>query len=122
MSLSDMENYRSVLEHVVRPEDPTERVEAESVRLEDYEALYLYDSVVQWASYEAESAEEEQIALGYAEYINDVVRNEKKNFVDIYPHTDVAEYVLRDALRNDGRDGHMTTKIRDSINESVSAE
>jgi hypothetical protein len=93
MSHSDMKHYRNQLRHIVRPEDPAERG-TNSVAVNDYAALFLYRKLVEYASYEAETAEEEEIALGYAEYINDVIRNEGKNVVRLYAHTSAARDVL----------------------------
>jgi hypothetical protein len=98
MSYDDMENYRNSLEHIVRPEDPDGRMDADSITLEDYEALYLKRLLVEYSAYEAETATEERIALGLAEYINMVVVEEQKNFVNVYHHSDVARRVIRDAL------------------------
>lgn len=98
MSHDDMENYRDSLNHIVRPENPSERQSAERVRLDDFEALYLYDGLVEYAAYQASSREEEQIALGYAEYIHMVIKDEDKNFVYLYAHTPAAREVLRGSV------------------------
>lgn len=92
-----LDNYRDVLEHVVRPEDPSDREDCTRVRLNDYEALYLYDALVEYAAYTARSREEEQIALGFAEYIDLSVRDERKSLVYLYPHSTVAKAVLIEA-------------------------
>lgn len=93
MSHNDMKHYRSQLRHIVRPEKPSER-EQNYVLIEDYEALYLHERCVEYAAYEAETADEEEIALGYAEYINKVVRDEGRNVVRMYAHTEAAREVL----------------------------
>lgn len=94
MSHEDMEHYRSALEHVVRPEEPADRNDTKHLRLDDYEALYLYDAFVAYAAYDADSKTEEEIALAYAEYVENVVRNEAKGIVRLYAHTDEARAIL----------------------------
>lgn len=123
MSHSDMKNYRDSLHHIVRPEDPSERLDATLVTLSDYEALYLYDAFVEYASYQAESLEEEQIALGYAEYVNMVVRKENRNRVYVYAHTEKARDVLLDAL--DGRSNHVDglhSRITATVQDALHGE
>jgi hypothetical protein len=94
MSHDDMQHYRDSLRHIVRPDEPHERVESRHLTIEDYEALFLYDGCVEYASYGADTGEKESIALGYAEYINDVVRNEGRGRVSLFVHTDTALDVL----------------------------
>jgi hypothetical protein len=121
MSHDDMENYRESLRHIVRPEDPSERVQAAHVTLEDYEALYLYDGFVEYAAYEAPSREAEQIALGYAEYIHMVIKDEDKGRVNLFAHTSDAADVLRGAAaaRSKGVD-ELDNQVLDKIAETVS--
>lgn len=99
MSYSNMEHYRDNLAHLVRPEAPKEREEADSIRLQDYEALYLHNGLVEYAAYGSEDAEEEEIALAYAEYINMAVRDEEKRIVNLYAHTEEARTVLVEGAR-----------------------
>lgn len=100
----DMDNYRDNLEHVVRPEDPEDRKEANSILLSDYEALYLRDGLTEFAAYDSETDEEEAVALAYVEYIDMVVRDERGLTVSIYAHTAVATDVLDGAMLNVPRD------------------
>lgn len=111
MSHDDLEHYRDNLRYVVRPEAPADRQNADRVRVRDYEALYLYDGLVEYAAYEASDAEEEGIALAYAEYIHMVVRDEGRNQVHLYAHSETAQQILADALdaRSSQRDGLHAT-------------
>jgi hypothetical protein len=120
MSHEDMENYRESLRHIVRPEDPSERVQAAHVTLEDYEALYLYDGLVEYAAYEAPSREAEQIALGYAEYIHMVIKQEDKGRVNLYMHTSDAAEVLLSGIdaRSKGVE-ELNNQVFDKIAEAV---
>lgn len=90
-----METYRNQLRHIVRPEDPTDRQNSDRVPLDDYEALYLRHALPMWAAYNAETQTEEEIAVGYGQYINQVIRDEGKNFIYLYAHTPEAKGVLQ---------------------------
>lgn len=87
-----MEHYRESLTHIIRPEQ--NRQDASRIRLDDWEALYLYDPLVEYAAYSAPDAEHETVALGLAEYLDNTVREEGKDHVYVYHHTGVAETVL----------------------------
>lgn len=91
--------YDNQLRHVARPEQ--NRQSATRVRLEDWQALAIQDPLIEYASYVAPDAEHEAVAMAYAEYIDMVVREEGKNFVYLYAHTQTAEDVL---LMADGCD------------------
>lgn len=93
-----MDHYRENLEHVVRPEDPSERRTADSISLHAYEALYLRRGLLSYAAYDAPSAEHEGVALAYAEYIDTAVRDNRVDHVSLYYHTDTAVVVLVDAV------------------------
>lgn len=93
-----MEHYRERLRHVVRPEDPSERQPENRVMLEDYEALYLAQMLPSYAAYNADSKQEEDLCLAYAEYINNVIRNEEKGHVYVYAHTEEARGLLREIV------------------------
>lgn len=82
------------MRHVVRPEHPSDRVGTPHIRLHDYEALYLYEALIEYAAYMSDTAEKEEIALAYAEYINMCVRDEGKNMLSVYAHTEEAKEVL----------------------------
>lgn len=116
MSHDDMEHYRESLEHIVRPERPADRDDANCVRLQDYEALYLYPSLVEYAAYEADDSTEESIALGYAEHINRSVRDEGNRIVFMYAHTETARKVLFNAV--DARSNHVTS-LHNDVQSSI---
>jgi len=100
--------YDNQLRHVARPEQ--NRQSATRVRLEDWQALAIQDPLIEYASYVAPDAEHEAVAMAYAEYIDMVVREEGKNFVYLYAHTDVAEDVLLTADEVD-----LDTDIREQL-------
>ena len=89
-----LENYRAALDHIVRPENPAERREATSITIEDWEALSLIDDLHEFGRSTDLTATENTIALGYAEYINKVVREEGSRHVTLYVHTNLAESLL----------------------------
>ena len=101
--------YESQLRHVARPEK--DRQSATRVRLEDWQALALQDPLVEYASYVAPDAEHEAVAMAYAEYIDMVVREEAKNHVYLYAHTDVAEDVLLFVDDCNGLNTDMTEQL-----------
>ena len=84
--------YENQLRHVARPE--RDRQSATRVRLEDWQALRVQRELIEYASYSAPDVDHEAVAMAYAEYIDMVVRDEAKNFVYLYAHTDVAQDVL----------------------------
>lgn len=96
----DLDHYRENLRHVVRPDDPSEGEKSDRVLLEDWEALYLRQNLPVFAAYEADNAEQEEIALSYAEYIDMVVRDERRNHVFVYAHTPAAKKVLREVVES----------------------
>lgn len=99
-----MDQYRDNLSHVVRPEDPVEREDADRIRLNDYEALYLYEAFVEYAAYGGDETKVD-IASAYAEYIDNAVRDERKNVVYLYTHTTEAAETIVDAI--DERSYHV---------------
>lgn len=95
--MRDMSNYESVLRHVVRPDDKSERRESPQVVLSDYGALYLRDALREYADYHA-AGEYEAIARGYVEYVERTVYDEERHSVILYAHTPEARMVLADAI------------------------
>lgn len=96
----EMENYRSTLRHIVRPEKQEERVDATSITVEDFEALYLVEALDEYAAYHADDETRAEIAQGYVEYIDMVVRDEQSSHVTLYAHTYHARAVLDDAVNS----------------------
>lgn len=94
----DLDHYRENLRHVVRPDDGSERTDSDRVLLEDWEALYLRQHLPVFAAYAADDAQQEEIALSYAEYIDMVVRDEERTHVYVYAHTPAAKEVLYDVV------------------------
>lgn len=95
--MSDLENYRDNLRHVVRPDDPSQRADSTRVTMTDYEALYLRGLLRTFANYGATDGQE-PIARAYVEYIDMAVRSEGATTLDVYAHTQRAEAVLLDAV------------------------
>lgn len=93
--------YRENLRHVVRPDVPEERREANSATINDYDALKLRRDLSEYAAYESPTGEHESIALAYIQYIDMVVRDEKKQIVTLYAHTETAVEVLQAAAEGD---------------------
>lgn len=112
----DLDHYRENLRHVVRPDDPSEGEKSDRVLLEDWEALYLRQHLPVFAAYAADSAQEEEIALSYAEYIDMVVRDEGRTHVFVYAHTPAAKEVLY-AVLDTMDDDHLSSGIEYKFDE-----
>lgn len=103
----NLNHYREVLEHIVRPEEPAERQNARRVTLQDYEAIYMAEACIEYAAYGADTATEEKIALGYHQHIHRVVGDERLGRVNLYAHTDDAVNVL----------GYVIDEYADDVDE-----
>lgn len=90
--------YRTVLRHIVRPDDAHDRNESNHYTVEDFDALAIAAALREYAVYSAPDEVHERIALGYIEYIDLVVRDEGRRHVDLFAHTSEADDVLFDAL------------------------
>jgi hypothetical protein len=90
--------YAANLEHMAEPANPKDRSRAVHTTLEDYQAIYLTQILREYAAYNADTDETHDIAMGYIEYIDDVIRNRGENGLNIYTHTDMAAVVLNDAV------------------------
>lgn len=104
--------YRSQLRHVVRPESPSEREDANRVQLDDWLALWAAKTLRGYAGYEADTGTESDVATAYAQYIEHAVRTEEKEQVFLYAHTEPAMDVLRAAF--DG-EGELYTRVRTAV-------
>ena len=93
-----LRNYRDNLRHVVRPDKPSERREADRYIVSDYEALALQHLLREFEAYSADTDEAADIARAYIEYIDLVVREEERKQVGLYAHTREAHQVLADAV------------------------
>ncbi len=119
-----IETYRTVLRHVVRPDDPLERSESRSVYVTDYEALMLKWCLHEYHSYGAPTDEYREIATGYIEYIKMCVYDENKNMFRLFFHTDTARRVLEGALLEhpQGIDDEWVDSLLVEISETAEAE
>lgn len=99
--------YEEVLDHIAEPASPSGRAEAESITLEDYEALWFAEQLREYAHYGDASDVQSDIAIGYTAYINTQVRENEQRHVDIYTHTAQARSTLWNArsyaFENKGR-------------------
>jgi len=95
--------YENQLRHVAEPQAPTERESATSVTIEDHEALWFTDVLREFVHYGDTDGGESEIAVAYASYIDQKVRDEGVSHVDLYVHTDTAVDVLCAAM-----DYHIT--------------
>lgn len=115
--------YQDHLEHVVEPASPTERDDAVSATIEDYEALWLSDILREHAHYADHDYEDEGgIAVAYASYIDQKIRDEGESRVRLYAHTQAAiETLLNTILRHRGND-HENRNYPVSLFNSVESE
>ena len=101
------------LKHMREPAKPSERGEASSFQVDDFEALYLRRALREYAHYDHERGSDRAgIASAYVEYIDEKVRDNGNNIVHVYAHTEEAYQTLVDAIA-----GIRTppTELRDQI-------
>ena len=96
--MAELSTYRDNLRHVVRPDRPSERPDANRYIVSDYQALALQHLLREFEAYSADTDEHADIARAYIEYIDLVVREEGRTQVEIYAHTREARQVLADAV------------------------
>lgn len=97
-----LHDYQKNLRHVARPSDPSDRRDAVSVRLNEYEALYLLGGLSEYAAYDAPSEDHADVAMAYEDYINHQVRELHNGIVVLYAHTGLAREVLRQSVQSIG--------------------
>jgi hypothetical protein len=114
-----MGEYQDNLQHVAEPASPSERREARSTTIEDYEGLWFTQVLRGYAHYGAESDERGDVALAYAEYIDGKVRDAGNGRVTLYSHTPVATAVLQEALwyasDSEGESQTMISRVSDAV-------
>ena len=115
-----LEHYRDNLRHVIRPDVPTERYDAPSMPIEDYEALALLRRLREYADYElGPSDEHHDVARAYIEYINMCVRDEERPMFTLYAHTTVAVETLKGAVQSTST--YVPSEIIEALQDSVDA-
>jgi hypothetical protein len=87
------DSYRGQLEHMAEPSAPKERRDSDLAKIRDWMALYFAEQLREWGSYYG-TDHYSNIALAYADYINEQVRDRGESFVCLYAHTDDAKFVL----------------------------
>jgi hypothetical protein len=91
--------YEDNLRHLARPQKPSERREANAATIEDFQALWLADVFREYAHYADHNYEGQgEIAVAYASFIDQEVRDHGKSHVDLYAHTEMAAETVLDAL------------------------
>lgn len=90
--------YEDQLRHVAEPQSPSERTKAVSTTIEDHEALWFTEALREFAHYGDTEGDQGGIAVGYASFIDQKVRDEGKSYVTLYAHTEEAASTLLDAL------------------------
>lgn len=91
----ELDHYRENLRHVVRPDEPSQRRESSSIKLRDYEGLYLAEHLREYAEYEETDEELDAIARSIIEYVEMCVRDEDRTVFDLYLHTSEARTVVK---------------------------
>lgn len=108
--------YQENLRHVAEPAAPSERDKAVSTSVKDYAALWFTEPLREFAHYgDPDDERQSEIAVAYTSYIDAKVRDEGKQFVEIYAHTKLAADTLLDALYDhvpDDRDQYPLTTFR----------
>lgn len=115
--------YQDNLRHVAEPQAPSERDKAVSTTIEDYEALWFTEALREFAHYGEHDPESQSgIAVAYASFIDQKVREEGRSHVTLYAHTKAAASTLMDALYyyipDEDRSGTPMVVVR-SIEEST---
>jgi hypothetical protein len=93
-----MGEYEDQLRHVAEPAAPSEREKANAATIEDHVALWLTDHLRDFSHYGDTEGDQGGIALAYASYIDQKVRDEGQSWVSLYVHTEQAAETLLDAL------------------------
>lgn len=94
-----MTEYTDNLRHVAEPQAPSERKKAVSTMVEDHAALWFTEHLREFAHYgDHDDHQQAGIALAYAEFIDQKVRDEGRGHVRLYAHTELAAETLMDAL------------------------
>lgn len=119
MDEDKLENYRDNLSHLVRPEDPRERVDSFWHSFHNYEALYLKDILQDYGAYGTDDAEKTGIAEAYVEYIKMVVHDEQKTTVKVFAHTTEARELLRDAVEYADENGSVVDDLHGEIERKL---
>lgn len=114
-----MGEYEDNLHHVAEPASPSERRGACSTTIEDWEGLWFTDVLRGYAHYgETATDERVDIALAYAEFIDNKVRKAKNDRVTLYVHTDTARATLSEAIAyapNDGCESALILNLQQAI-------
>ena len=108
--------YEDHLEHVAEPASPSGRREAISTTVPDYEALWLSVQLREYAHY-GDHDTHQNIAMAYAEYIDQKVRDEDCDYVTLYVHTCSAVDTLVESLIYPDHDDKTEIVLRDSVSE-----
>jgi len=106
-------DYSNELEHVAQPANPSDRKDADSIIVMDYEALWLSKQLRDYASYRAPTSERACIAEAYSDYINEKVREYGESATHLYAHTTVAKKVLQDTIPSNDATNSMTGIVRE---------
>jgi hypothetical protein len=112
--------YENQLRHVAEPQAPSERQKAPSASLRDYEGLWVADVLREHAHYgDHDHDDESEIAVAYASFIDQKIRDEGKKHVDLYAHTNAAVETLLNAIisyrAENGTSADFPTVLYDGI-------
>jgi len=104
-----MEEYQSQLRHVAEPAAPSGRDQAVSANISSFEALWLSEQLKEYAHYGDHPEDSHAgIAIAYVEFIDKKVRDEERNYVTLYAHTEAAADTLMGAMFNAEHGGHQS--------------
>lgn len=110
--------YNQNLRHVAEPAAPTERRRAVSASVSDYEALWLAESLRDYAHYgDHPDDSHDDIAMAYVEYIDRQVRENEKTHVTLYAHTDEAADTLMGALFHSSTEQDLVERVSPKLAE-----
>jgi hypothetical protein len=116
------DTYRGQLQHVAEPSTPKERRDADFARIRDWRALYFAEQLREWGAYHGTKVHS-NIALAYADYINEQVRERGESFVCLYAHTDDAKFVLMKCAHVLKQDASPTTiSLKKQVAKAIESE
>lgn len=94
-----MSDYQDNLRYVAEPQTPSDRDKVVSTTVEDFEALWFSDGLREFAHYGDHDDEDQSgIAMAYASYIDNKVREQGQSHVTLYVHERLAAETLMEAL------------------------
>lgn len=112
--------YDQNLRHVAEPAAPSGRDQAVSANMASFEALWLSEQLKEYAHYGDHPEDSHQgIAIAYVEFIDKKVRDEERNYVTLYAHTEAAADTLMGAMFNADPDDKTDAVLKEAVSSPL---